>query len=193
MNDPEDIKPEEEDEEEKPFVDEETSYSFLFFATSGALLFVTLWGFWDDEFSRRGFKQYQNSYFKAQYARAEVKWKAADQAVAAKEQAIKDSLVLVDRELDGSDDYQILVDQVEEAEIKLAEVKEKKKFARQFLTRWCGSISNGDGELFESEWGLKKAAVADAASAAVADDEGVADAEEAEVSGHGIPTGEFIM
>ena len=66
MNDPEDIKPEEEDEEEKPFVDEETSYSFLFFATSGALLFVTLWGFWDDEFSRRGFKQYQNSYFKAQ-------------------------------------------------------------------------------------------------------------------------------
>ena len=64
MNDPEDIKPEEDDnEEEKPFVDEETSYSFLFFATSGALLFVTLWGFWDDEFSRRGFKQYQNSYF----------------------------------------------------------------------------------------------------------------------------------
>ena len=107
------------------------SYSFLFFATSGALLFVTLWGFWDDEFSRRGFKQYQNSYFKAQYARAEVKWKAADQAVVAKEQAIKDSLVLVDRELAGSDDYQILVDQVEEAEIKLAEVKEKKKSPRK--------------------------------------------------------------
>ena len=41
--------------------------------------------------------------------------------------------MLVDRELAGSDDYQILVDQVEEAEIKLAEVKEKKKFAGSHL------------------------------------------------------------
>ena len=134
MNDSEEIKPEEEtDKEEKPFVDEETSYSFLFFVTAGALLFVTLWGFWDDEFSRRGFKQYQNSYFKAQYARAEIKWKTADQAVAVKEQALKDSLVVVNSELDGSDDYQILVDQVQEAEIKLGEVKEKKKFAGSHL------------------------------------------------------------
>jgi len=42
LNNPEDSKPEEKSEnEDKPFVDEETSYSFLFFVTSGALLFVT--------------------------------------------------------------------------------------------------------------------------------------------------------
>ena len=70
MSDPEDIKPEDEtNQESKPFVDEETSFSFLFFITAGALLFVTLWSFWDDEFTRRGFKQYQGEYFKTQSAR----------------------------------------------------------------------------------------------------------------------------
>ena len=130
MNNPEDSKPEEESEnEDKPFVDEETSYSFLFFATSGALLFVTLWSFWDDEYSRRGYKQYQNEYFKSQYARAEDKWKAADKNVASKEQELKNTLAQVDSQLDDSDEYQILLDEVLEAEIKLAEVEELKKFA----------------------------------------------------------------
>ena len=118
MNNPEDSKLEEESEnEDKPFVDEETSYSFLFFATSGALLFVTLWSFWDDEYSRRGYKQYQNEYFKSQYARAEDKWKAADKNIASKEQELKNSLAQVDSELDDSEEYQILLDEVLEAEI----------------------------------------------------------------------------
>ena len=130
MNNPEDSKPEEESEnEDKPFVDEETSYSFLFFATSGALLFVTLWSFWDDEYSRRGYKQYQNEYFKSQYARAEDKWKAADKNIASKEQELKNSLAQVDSELDDSEEYQILLDEVLEAEIKLGELEELKKFA----------------------------------------------------------------
>ena len=130
MNNPEDSKPEEESEnEDKPFIDEETSYSFLFFATSGALLFVTLWSFWDDEYSRRGYKQYQNEYFKSQYARAEDKWKAADKNVASKEQELKNTLAQVDSQLDDSDEYQILLDEVLEAEIELAEVVELKKFA----------------------------------------------------------------
>jgi len=127
LNNPEDSKPEEESEnEDKPFVDEETSYSFLFFATSGALLFVTLWSFWDDEYSRRGYKQYQNEYFKSQYARAEDNWKAVDKNIASKEQELKNTLAQVDRQLDDSDEYQILLDEVLEAEIKLGEVKELK-------------------------------------------------------------------
>ena len=31
--------------------DEHTSYSFLFFLIAGATLVVTLWAFWDDEYS----------------------------------------------------------------------------------------------------------------------------------------------
>ncbi|HIB44062.1 MAG TPA: cytochrome C, partial [Nitrospina sp.] len=130
MNNPEDSKPEEESEnEDKPFVDEETSYSFLFFATSGALLFVTLWSFWDDEYSRRGYKQYQNEYFKSQYARAEDKWKEADKNIASKEEELGNSLRQVDSQLDDSDEYQVLLDEVLEAEIKLGELKELKKFS----------------------------------------------------------------
>ena len=130
MNNPEDSKPEEISEnEDKPFVDEETSYSFLFFVTYGALLFVTLWSFWDDEYGRRGYKQYQNEYFKSEYARAEDDWKAADKNIASKEQELKNTLAQVDSQLDDSDEYQVLLDEVLEAEIKLGEVKEQKKFA----------------------------------------------------------------
>jgi len=130
LSTPEDSNPEEETEKvEKQFIDEEVSYSFLFFATCGILLFVTLWAFWDDEFSRRGFKQYQNEYFKSQYSFAEEKWKAADKKIAAKEQELKNSLSQLTSELDASDEYQLLADQVLDAEIALAEVKEEKKFA----------------------------------------------------------------
>ncbi|NIQ03526.1 MAG: hypothetical protein GWM98_26870, partial [Nitrospinaceae bacterium] len=49
---------------------ENVSFSFLFFMISGALLLVTLWAFWDDEYARRGYKDYQEEFFKVQYARA---------------------------------------------------------------------------------------------------------------------------
>ena len=94
---PEDPTPEEKSEnEDKPFVDEETSYSFLFFVTSGALLFVTLWSFWDDEYGRRGYKQYQTEYFKSQYARAEDKWNEINKNIASKEEELKNSLSQVE-------------------------------------------------------------------------------------------------
>ena len=54
---------------------EEVSFSFLFFALSGALLFVTVWAFWDDEDSRRGYKQFQEAYFESEYGRAKSEWK----------------------------------------------------------------------------------------------------------------------
>ncbi len=130
MSDPDDIKPEDEtNQESKPFVDEETSFSFLFFITAGALLFVTLWSFWDDEFTRRGFKQYQGEYFKTQYARAEDKWKSIDKEIISKEQELTNNLDQVDDKLDDLDGYQDLLDEVLEAEIKLGEVVEGKKFA----------------------------------------------------------------
>ncbi|MBT3517578.1 MAG: cytochrome C, partial [Nitrospina sp.] len=134
MVNPEDSKVEEEsDKEDKQFIDEKTSFSFLFLASAGALLFVTIWAFWDDEFSRRGFKPHQNDYFKAQYARAEDKLIAADKKVAVKKQELKNNLIQIDSKLDASDEYQDLVDQVKKAEITLAEVKEKKKFTGSHL------------------------------------------------------------
>ena len=135
MTDPEETKPEEENpkDEDKPFVDEETSYSFLFFVVSGALLFVTLWSFWDDEFTRRGYKKHQGEYFKTQYARAENDWRAIDKKIAAKEKELQNSLDQVENSLDDSDNYQNLLDEVREAGIRLGEVEEEKKFAASHL------------------------------------------------------------
>ena len=54
-----------EEKEKEPAQDdyvpvEKVSFSFVFFLVAGATLFVTLWSFWDDEYSRRGFKEFQN-------------------------------------------------------------------------------------------------------------------------------------
>ena len=65
--------------------DEHTSYSFLFFLIAGATLFVTLWAFWDDEYARRGYKSYQEDFFKEQYAVAEIEWKGINKKISSTE------------------------------------------------------------------------------------------------------------
>lgn len=107
---------------------ERVSYSFLFFLISGASLLVTLWAFWDDEYSRRGYKQYQEEYFKVQYARAEEEWKAIDKDVSAKEQQIRENLQQEQGKLEESKEYQNLLEEVRRTQIALDEEKERKKF-----------------------------------------------------------------
>ncbi len=116
-------------DEEGPFVDEETSFSFLFFLVAGATLMVTLWAFWDDEYSRRGYKAHQEEYHKIEFKRAEEEWKAISAKIASKEKELKASLIQVDSQLERSDEYQRLGDDAREAEIRLGEVNEDKKFA----------------------------------------------------------------
>ena len=67
---------------------EKVSFSFVFFLVSGATLLVTLWAFWDDEYSRRGFKAHQEEYFKAQYARAEGDWKKINDEISSRDPEI---------------------------------------------------------------------------------------------------------
>lgn len=107
---------------------EKVSFSFVFFLVSGATLLVTLWAFWDDEFSRRGFKAHQEEYFKAQYARAEGDWKKTDDEISSKVQQINESLDQEQGKLEESDEYQELVDKLLVAEVALGEIKEEKKF-----------------------------------------------------------------
>ena len=109
--------------------DEHTSYSFLFFLISGATLLVTLWAFWDDEYARRGFKSYQNQYFKEQFNVAETEWKANNSQIKDKVKQINDSLGNKINELSKNDSYLALVEEVRLKQISLDESKEKKKFA----------------------------------------------------------------
>lgn len=108
---------------------EKVSYSFLFFMVAGASLLVTLWAFWDDEYSRRGYKPYQEEYFKVQYARAEADWKKINKDVASKEQQISENLNQEQGKLESSKEYQKLLDEVLVAQIALDEEKERRKFA----------------------------------------------------------------
>ena len=107
---------------------EKVSFSFVFFMVSGAMLLVTLWAFWDDEYSRRGFKAHQEEYFKAQYARAEEEWKKIDNEISSTEQQIKESLNQEQGKLEESGEYQALVDKLLVAEVALGEIEENKKF-----------------------------------------------------------------
>ena len=109
--------------------DEHTSYSFLFFLIAGTTLLVTLWAFWDDEYSRRGFKAYQEMFFKEQYAVAEAEWKSIDGKIKGTEKQINDNLGKKLDELNGDDNYLELVEEVRLKQISLDETKEQKKFA----------------------------------------------------------------
>ena len=109
--------------------DEHTSYSFLFFLIAGTTLLVTLWAFWDDEYSRRGFKAYQEMFFKEQYAVAEAEWKSIDGKIKGTEKQINDNLGKKLDELNGDDNYLALVEEVRLKQISLDETKEQKKFA----------------------------------------------------------------
>ena len=122
------------EEEKKPDFkegefDEHTSYSFLFFLISGVTLFVTLWAFWDDEYARRGFKTFQEQYFKEQFAIAENQWKAINTEITGTEKQVSGNLSEKVNELAGDDSYLELVEEVRLKQITVDEVKEKKKFA----------------------------------------------------------------
>lgn len=122
-------KKEEIPEEEGPFVDEETSFSFLFFLIAGAALVVALWAWWNDEYSRRGYKAFQEEFHQTEFSRAEDEWKTVTTNISSKEKELETSLVQVDSQLNSSEEYQKLADSVSEAEVILADVKEEKKFA----------------------------------------------------------------
>ncbi len=109
--------------------DEHTSYSFLFFLIAGATLFVTLWAFWDDEYARRGYKSYQEAFFKEQYAVAETEWKNINTEIASTEKQIAENINQKTDELEADDNYINLVEEVRLKQIALDEEKEKKKFA----------------------------------------------------------------
>jgi mono/diheme cytochrome c family protein len=109
--------------------DEHTSYSFLFFMVSAVTLFVTLWAFWDDEYARRGYKVFQEQFFKEQFSIAENKWKENNAEIKDKEKQINDSLGEKLNKLAGDDNYNALVEEVRLKQIALDETKEKKKFA----------------------------------------------------------------
>ena len=127
-------------EEQKPRkegeFDETTSYSFLYFLVSGGVLFVTLWAFWDDEFIRRGYKEFQNAYYKEQYARAENEYKDVTREIQAKEQEILASIASEEQKMEDSDEYQQLADAAWEAQNKLDEVTEEQKFAKSHLDEY---------------------------------------------------------
>ena len=108
---------------------EEISYSFLWFLMSGALLAVTVWAFWDDEYARRGYKQFQEAFFETEFNRAKDEWKKNEGEISAKVFEIKRSLEQESGELENSSEFEELAEKVLEAKIKLEETVELRKFA----------------------------------------------------------------
>lgn len=117
-------------QEENDYVPvEKVSYSFLFFLVSGGLLLVTLWSFWDDEFSRRGYKMYQKIFYKAEYTQAREEWKKNNGEIEAKEKELREHLKEEEGNLESSSEYENLLAKVREAKIRLDDANIKKKFA----------------------------------------------------------------
>ena len=105
--------------------DEHPSYSFLFFLVSAATLFVTLWAFWDDEYARRGYKVYQNQFFKEQFAVAEANWKKLNTKIEETEKQIRQSLAQSEEKFDALDSYQELVEEVRLKQVTVDRVPQR--------------------------------------------------------------------
>ncbi len=116
--------------------DETTSYSFLYFLVAGATLFVTLWAFWDDEYIRRGYKEFQDVFYKEQYARAETEYKEISEKIRAKEQEILAGIQSEEQKLGNNKEYEKLTEAAWEAQINLADAVEEQKFAKSRLDEY---------------------------------------------------------
>ena len=116
--------------------DETTSYSFLYFLVAGATLFVTLWAFWDDEYTRRGYKEFQDVFYKEQFARAEAEYKTVNENIQTKEQEINAAIASEEAKMSDSDEYGELAESSWEAQNRLDEVTEEQKFAKSRLDEY---------------------------------------------------------
>ncbi|MDH5761795.1 MAG: c-type cytochrome [Nitrospinota bacterium] len=116
--------------------DETTSYSFLYFLVAGAALFVTLWAFWDDEYTRRGYKEFQDVFYKEQFALAEAEFKEVNGKIQAKEQEIVAAINSEEQKMADSHEYEELAEAALEAQIHLDEVTEEQKFAKSRLDEY---------------------------------------------------------
>ena len=116
--------------------DETTSYSFLYFLVAGATLFVTLWAFWDDEYTRRGYKEFQDVFYKEQFARAEAEYKTINEKIQTKEREITAAIASEEAKMNDSDEYEELADRAWKAQNRLDEVTEEQKFAKSHLDEY---------------------------------------------------------
>ncbi|MFQ5716764.1 MAG: cytochrome C, partial [Nitrospinales bacterium] len=107
---------------------EQVSYSLFFFLVSGALLLVTLWSFWDDEYGRRGYKKFQEKFYKAEYSLAKEQWKKVNEKIKSKEDEIRENLQQEEGKLEESPEFKKLLDEVTEAKIHLEDANTQRKF-----------------------------------------------------------------
>ncbi len=116
--------------------DEHTSYSFFFFLCSGAMLFVTLWAFWDDEYSRRGFKDFQEMFFTEQHARAVEDYKKVNDEIAGEEARLNQEIEAEEEKLGSSSEYQDLVDTAFDAQAAYDDALVGLKFEKSRLDEY---------------------------------------------------------
>ena len=98
-------------------------------------MFVTLWAFWDDEYTRRGYKEFQDVFYKEQYKRTEAQYKEVSQKIQAKEQEILAGIQAEEQKLDNKE-YEDLADAARDAQFSLADAIEEQKFAKSRLDEY---------------------------------------------------------
>lgn len=138
--------------------DEHTSYSFFFFLCSGAMLFVTLWAFWDDEYARRGYKDFQEIFFQEQYARAVEEYKKVSEEISGKEVDLTRQIEAEEEKLEKSSEYQKLADAAFEAQNAYNDAVEGQKFEKSRLDEYFYYYKKAEheGHNFEVELGKVK-------------------------------------
>ncbi len=99
-------------------------------------MFVTLWAFWDDEFARRGFKEFQEMYFEEQYNRAAEEYSKVNGKIAGKDAELLRQIQAEEDKLSSSSEYQELADAAFDAQAKYDDALVGQKFEKSRLDEY---------------------------------------------------------
>jgi mono/diheme cytochrome c family protein len=118
--------------------EEKKSYGTIFLLATALLVLVTLWSFWDDNFTRRPWKSFQASFYRLDYQKSKAAYDEENKKLQADAnyQELTKKLAAVEQSLKNGDLAKKkagLESELKKAEVRYGEVDQQSKFIKSEL------------------------------------------------------------
>src|SRR6185369_10060199 len=118
--------------------EEKKSYGTIFLLATALLVLVTLWSFWDDNFTRRPWKSFQASFYRLDYQKSKAAYDEENKKLQAdgNYQELTKKLAAVEQSLKNGDLAKKkagLESELKKAEVRYGEVDQESKFIKSEL------------------------------------------------------------
>jgi mono/diheme cytochrome c family protein len=118
--------------------EEKKSYGTIFLLATALLVLVTLWSFWDDNFTRRPWKSFQTSFYRFDYQKSKAAYDEENKKLQADAnyQELSKKVAAVEQSLKSGDlakKKAALEGELKKAEVRFGEVDQESKFIKSEL------------------------------------------------------------